>query len=93
MSLPPGAMAEGGAELPLRVVELPAMRVAVLRFQGPYSELHSAYDVLLRDWLPKSGEQPAGLPIIDEALNDPRKLPPEAWLTEVILPLRRSSEG
>ena len=48
MTLPAGSGIEAGAALPLQWVELPAMRVAVLRFQGPYSELHRAYDVLLQ---------------------------------------------
>jgi AraC family transcriptional regulator len=68
--------------------ELPATRVAVLVFKGPYAELEPAYTWLYRDWLPGSGEEPADQPPREDYLNDPRALPPSEWLTAVMLPLR-----
>jgi len=72
----------------VEIIELPATRLAVLRFQGPYAELEGAYDALYRDWLPSSGEEPADLPAMEDYLNDCRTLPPAEWLTEVMIPLR-----
>ncbi|MCR0981606.1 AraC family transcriptional regulator [Roseomonas populi] len=81
------------AEGPVLIRDLPAQRVATLRFKGPYSELGRGYDAIYRDWLPRSGEEPAGAPPMDEALNNPRQLPPSEWLTDIFVPLRPRSAG
>lgn len=83
ITVPPGTVLEPGME----AVELPALRCARLRFQGPYSELEAAYDTLYGEWLPASGEEPADLPCFEEYLNDCRTLPPAEWLTDIFLPL------
>jgi AraC family transcriptional regulator len=70
------------------ILDLPASRLAVLVFKGPYAELEGAYAWLYRDWLPNSGEEPADQPAREEYLNDPRSLPPSEWLTAVMLPLK-----
>jgi AraC family transcriptional regulator len=85
ITVPPAVVAEG--EVTIR--EVPASRVAVLRFQGPYAELEDAYTWLYGIWLPESGEEPADAPIMEDYLNDCRTLPPAEWLTEVMLPLKR----
>jgi AraC family transcriptional regulator len=72
----------------VRILDLPATRAAVLRFQGPYAELEPVYSWLYRDWLPASGEEPADSPPREDYLNDCRTLPPAEWLTEIILPLK-----
>jgi AraC family transcriptional regulator len=72
----------------VRILELPARRVATLRFRGPYAELESAYARLYRDWLPASGEEPADAPALEEYLNDCRSLPPAEWLTDIMVPLK-----
>ena len=72
----------------VRIIELPATRVAVVTFKGPYAELEGAYTWLYRDWLPESGEEPADAPCREDYLNDCRTLPPAEWLTEVMMPLR-----
>ncbi|MGK7870711.1 AraC family transcriptional regulator [Falsiroseomonas sp. E2-1-a20] len=72
----------------VRILDLPASRVAVLVFKGPYAELERAYTWLYRDWLPASGEEPADQPPREDYLNDCRSLPPAEWLTAVMLPLR-----
>jgi AraC family transcriptional regulator len=84
LTVPPGV--EGSGEV--RIVEVPALRVAVLRHKGPYAELEAAYSRLYGDWLPASGEEPADHPVMEEYLNDPRSLPPSEWLTDVLLPLK-----
>jgi AraC family transcriptional regulator len=68
--------------------DLPASRVAVLRFKGPYAELEAAYTWLYREWLPASGEEPDNQPPREDYLNDPKALPPSEWLTDVMIPLR-----
>jgi AraC family transcriptional regulator len=80
----PGGFA--GAE-DLRVFDLAGGRHAVLRFQGPYSELEKPYNWLYRDWLPGSGEIAADRPPFEIYLNDCRVLPPPEWLTDICLPL------
>jgi AraC family transcriptional regulator len=84
LTVPAGVQGEGLVQ----IVELPALRVAALRFKGPYAELGRGYDVLYRDWLPGSGEEPDDFPPMDESLNNPRVLPPSEWLTEILVPLR-----
>jgi AraC family transcriptional regulator len=73
------------------LLHLPAMRVARLRFQGPYAELEPVYGRLYGEWLPASGEEPAEYPAMENYLNDCRSLPPSEWLTDVMLPLRRTA--
>ncbi|MBU8540509.1 AraC family transcriptional regulator [Falsiroseomonas tokyonensis] len=84
MTVPPGVEASEG----VRILDLPATRLAVLVFRGPYAELEGAYTWLYRQWLPQSGEEPADQPAREDYLNDPRSLPPSEWLTAVMLPLR-----
>lgn len=84
LTVPPGT--EGEGEVGIR--DIPARRVACLRFQGPYAELEGAYAWLYGSWLPASGEEPADAPAMEDYLNDCRTLPPAEWLTEVMLPLR-----
>ncbi|NKE44507.1 helix-turn-helix domain-containing protein [Roseomonas frigidaquae] len=84
ITVPEGVEASEGVTLQM----LPATRLAVLTFRGPYAELERAYRWLYRDWLPSSGEEPADQPAREEYLNDCRGLPPSDWLTAVMLPLR-----
>jgi AraC family transcriptional regulator len=82
--VPPGVEGADG----VRIIELPATRVAVLVFKGPYAELEGTYSWLYRDWLPASGEEPADQPVREDYLNDPKTTPPAEWLTAVMLPLK-----
>ncbi len=72
----------------VRILALPAGRVATLVFRGPYAELERAYAWLYHEWLPGSGEEPADAPCREEYLNDPKTTPPAALLTVVEMPLR-----
>ena len=72
----------------LQVREIRAGRYAVTLHVGPYAELHFPYTWLYGTWLPKSGEEAADAPSIEEYLNDARVVPPSELRTEIWLPLR-----
>ena len=68
-------------------MRIPAALVARAIHKGPCAELERAYDALYGAWLPASGRTPADRLAYEAYLNDPRKLPPTEWLTEICLPL------
>jgi AraC family transcriptional regulator len=72
----------------LQVREIRGGRYAVTLHVGPYAELHFPYTWLYGTWLPKSGEEAADAPSIEEYLNDARVVPPSELRTEIWLPLR-----
>ena len=74
-------------EAPLRRLQTPGGRCAVLEFVGPYAELDQAYQWLFSQWLPHSGEQPGDAPCFEEYLNDPRSVPPAQLRTAICIPL------
>jgi len=69
---------------------------AVLRHQGPYADMHAAYEWLYGKWLPTSGYEPADKPVFEFYLNDPRDTAPADLLVDICLPLaapeRRTNE-
>lgn len=67
--------------------ELAAGRYACIVHQGPYQGLAAAWNWLLQEWLPGSGEQYGQRPLLDEALVGPHDVAPEAWSTRLLLPL------
>lgn len=73
---------------PLEEITLSSGPHAVLRFKGPYSDLHLAYDDLYHRWLPASGRAPAEAPPFEIYLNSPADTAPTALLTDICLPLR-----
>lgn len=79
--------AEIKTEGDIRIMDIAAGRHAVLLHKGPYAELAKAYAWLFGTWLPQSGEEAADRPVHEEYLNNPSKLPPADWLTEIRLPL------
>ena len=84
LTLPDGRMPSGE----LQVREIRGGRYAVTLHVGPYAELHFPYTWLYGTWLPKSGEETADAPSIEEYLNDARVVPPSELRTEIWLPLR-----
>lgn len=72
---------------PAERITLPAGRVAVLTYRGPYAGLPAAYDQLYAGWLPSSGEEPADRAAYEVYLNSPMDTAPEDLLTELHLPL------
>ena len=73
----------GGLELR----EIRGGRYAVVLHVGPYAELERPYGWLYGTWLPRSGEEPAHAPTVEEYLNDARTVPPPHLRTEICLPL------
>lgn len=84
ISVPPGVAGDGT----VRIQELPAMRVATLRYRGPYTEIERAYTSIFRDWLPHSGHEPAEHPCIEDYLNDPKDTAPADLLTDIMVALK-----
>lgn len=70
--------------------EVPAGRYALLDYIGPYASMRAAYDWLYGSWLPRSGHEPAGGPLVEEYFNNPRDTPPNELRTQIWLELRRS---
>jgi AraC family transcriptional regulator len=64
-----------------------AGRYAVLDYIGPYASMRAAYDWLYGTWLPRSGHEPAGGPLVEEYFNNPRDTPPNELRTEIWLPV------
>lgn len=83
MSLPPDRVSQP----PLEPFTLGGGVCAVLRHQGPYSTMRSAYQWLYGHWLVQSGYAAADSPVFEEYLNNPRATPPEQLLTDIYLPL------
>ena len=82
--LNPGVALDGA----VRHARIPGGRYAVLVHTGPYAELPNPYRWLFGEWLPRSGEEAGDGPMVEEYLNDWRRLPPSEWRTAVCLPLR-----
>jgi len=71
----------------MRLIEIPPLLCASVVHKGPYAELERPYRYLFREWLPKSGRDPANHPCFEEYLNNPRELPPSEWKTRIYLPV------
>jgi len=76
------------AEPPLEPMMIAAGDYAVLRHQGPYSDMKPAYEWLYGTWLPQSGREPGDAPCLEEYLNSPRETPPTELLSDIYLPLK-----
>jgi AraC family transcriptional regulator len=62
---------------------------AVLRYVGPYANMHAAYQWLFGEWLPNSGRESENAPVFEEYVNDPRTVAPSELITDIYLPLKR----
>ena len=74
-------------DAPMEELTLPASRLAVLTFKGPYAGLMAGYNQLLGAWLPGSGETLADIPMYEVYLNTPMDTAPDDLITEICLPL------
>ena len=83
LSLPPHAKADA----PLELFTLGGCWCAVLRHQGPYATMRSAYQWLYGKWLVQSGFEAADSPVFEEYLNNPRDTAPDQLLSDIYLPL------
>jgi len=75
------------AEAPLQEDRIVGGRCAVLRHQGPYADMRSAYQWLYGQWLVAAGEEVGDTPVFEEYLNNPRDTAPADLLTDIYLPL------
>jgi effector-binding domain-containing protein len=73
----------------LAIKRIPAMTVATTMHQGPYDQIGAAYERLMT-WIAGQSLQMAGAPM-EAYLNEPDEVPPEEYLTEVMLPVRYTS--
>jgi AraC family transcriptional regulator len=78
-----------GTELPDGVSEgrIAAGRYASATHVGPYAGLGDAWQRLMGEWLPASGERVREGPVFEIYLNNPQDTPPEELRTELYLPL------
>jgi AraC family transcriptional regulator len=72
---------------PLEPFTLGGCLCAVLRHQGPYATMRSAYQWLYGQWLVQSGFEAGNCPVFEEYLNNPRNTPPDQLLSDIYLPL------
>lgn len=79
------------AKAPLQAYDIAAAKCAVLQYQGPYSDMHAAYEWLFGVWLPASGYEAADVAVYEEYLNDPRETSPLDLRTDIYLTLRVDS--
>ena len=84
LSLPRDA---GVPQPPLEPFTLGGTWCAVLRHQGPYATMRSAYQWLYGHWLVQSGHEAADSPVFEDYLNNPRDTPPDQLLSDIYLPL------
>lgn len=67
---------------------VPAGRAIVLRYQGPYAGLRSAYEYLYGTWIAQNDPDLADFPAYEIYLNDPTQVAAEDLLTEICVPLK-----
>jgi effector-binding domain-containing protein len=67
------------------VQRLPATLVAVTTHRGPYDQVAPAYE-RLTEWIDAHGFEVSGPPM-EMYLNDPGTVPPDEYLTEILIPV------
>lgn len=75
-------------DAPLNLTQIEAGTYAVLRYQGPYSDMQPVYQWFFGTWLPNSGYEAANAPPFEDYLNNPRDTPPTELLTDIYMRLR-----
>jgi AraC family transcriptional regulator len=86
--VPSDAARRVAASLGLKAYTIEACECAILRYQGPYASMHSAYEWLFGHWLPQSGREPWSQPPFEDYLNSPRDTPAAQLLTDIYVPLK-----
>lgn len=66
---------------------VPATLAAHAMHKGPYETVAPTYEMLWR-WIGENGYVPAGPPM-ERYYSDPAEVPPEEYLTEVVVPVRQ----
>ena len=72
-------------------VQLGGGLYAVTRHVGPYEGLEGKYDFLYGPWLRNSGYALRGDSLYNHYLADPGSLPPEAWETDIYVPVEKAA--
>jgi AraC family transcriptional regulator len=83
--LKPGVQLQPGEAVEVQV--LAGGRWAVFQHKGPYESLWQTWNIVDRDWLPRSGERLRDAPPMEIYLDDASKTPPEALRTEILIPI------
>jgi len=81
------ALGVATAPTPFSVLRLPAGDYARVRHSGSYDGLEAATQLLLSDWLLRTGREPANFPIVHQFISDPDKTPVNELATDILLPL------
>ena len=73
--------------LPVGVDEhwAPSGQYAILRYQGPYDDMKTAYQWLYGFWLPNSGFKVSNHPVQERYLNSPADVSPSDLLTDIVI--------
>lgn len=74
----------------LKVKELPAQKVAMVLYTGPYEKCMPTYKELF-GWIIENKYEPYG-PCMEKYLNDPSQVPPEELKTEICVPVKAKTE-
>ncbi len=67
---------------------IPAGKYAFARFQITADQFEDAWDLVMREWLPESGYQPADSFMYDLWHNDPRTHPDKLHILDICLPIK-----
>ncbi len=90
MAFPVASAAElNAAQLPASLPEreLPAHSAYVVQLQGPYGALEVAWVQTMQRVRIEGLKPDQRVPPYERYLNDPTQLPPQEWLTELVIPL------
>lgn len=67
--------------------QVPPTLAASAMHKGPYETVEPTYHMLWR-WIGENGYAPAGPPM-ERYYSDPAEVPPEEYLTEIVMPVRK----
>jgi len=84
----PSTVPELPLDTPLIRRQLAGGKYAVLRYEGPYSEMQPVYQWFCGVWFPTSGYEIADAPPFEDYLNNPRETPPSELLTDIYIALK-----
>lgn len=74
-------------QAPLEAINIEGGKYAKLRYIGPYSAMHAAYQWLYSHWLVDSGYELGNNPCFEEYLNNPQNTAPADLQTDIYLSL------
>lgn len=83
---------EAGAAEPgpagIGIKQVASVTAATVMHKGPYDSVASSYESL-GQWIAENGYSFAGPPM-ERYYSDPAEVPPEEYLTEILIPVRRA---